>query len=898
MAWVVGIDLGTTHTAVAVADLDTGNARPSVTAWPVPQRVSVSARDARALLPSCLFAPPTAERREGDPAWIVGVHARDRGAEVPGRLVASSKSWLAHAAVDRTAAILPWGVDDREVPRMSPVDAAAALLEHVRLAWDEAHPDAALADQSVVLTVPASFDEVARALTTEATRKAGLRDVRLLEEPQAAFLDWLRLVGEPGLAKLGELEVLVCDIGGGTTDFSLLRVQKQADAPAGVAVTRVAVGEHLLLGGDNVDLALAHHLEPAFVDAAGEHLAPLRFSALVHAARAAKEQLLADGAPPEAPVTLLGQGSRLIGGSRRATLTRAALDTVLAGFLPDVQRGDGPVRARRSGLVSVGLPYASDAAMTRHLAGFLARHARLDVPLGLLFNGGVFHARAFRERVVAATTAVCGVAPVVLEHGDPDLAVARGAAAYGLSLRGLGRRIGGGSPRSYWIGVERDPAGGRRAVCVVPKGSEPGDAHVVEGRAFALTVGRATRFDLFATTGGAHVHDRVGDLTTFSEDDEISVLPPVVTLIQGDPGKEIPVRLSGELSEVGTLQLACVEPEGRGRRYRLDFELRREAERPAASLRPAGEDRRLADARARIDAAFTGTDPRDAKNLVRELERQLGEKGGWPSSLVRPLFDTLIAHLPLRTKSVAHERAFFSLAGFLLRPGFGDPMDALRIKKLEPLWKKGLAHDDQDLWRAYWICWRRIAAGLSEQTQGQLRDTLDPFLEPKTDRPRKKPKGVRAEPFDEVLMLASHLERVPAARREELGKWILERTWTSNDPRLYAAIGRLGARVPAYASAHHCVPARVAEEWLSEVITADFREIPGLAVVAAQLARKTGDRARDVSERARGATLAVLTRNEAAPALLQMVREVVESTDAERREAFGEALPSGLRLIE
>jgi hypothetical protein len=608
--------------------------------------------------------------------------------------------------------------------------------------------------------------------------------------------------------------------------------------------------------------------------------------------------LLADGAPDEVAVTLLGQGSRLVGGARRTTLSRAALHQVLDGFLPPVTAADGPVRARRWGLVAVGLPYATDAAMTRHLAGFLARHARLGVPLGLLFNGGVFHARAFRERIAAATAAVCGVAPIALAHGDPDLAVARGAAAYGLSLRGLGRRIGGGSPRSYWVGVDRDPGGGRRAVCVVPKGSEPGDVHVVEGRAFALTVGRATRFDLFATTGGAQIHDRVGDVATFTEDDDVAVLPPVVTLIQGDPGREIPVRLAGELSEVGTLQLACVEPEGRGRRYRLDFELRREAERPAASLRPAGEDRRLGEARAKVDAAFAADDPRDAKNLVRELERLLGEKSGWSSAIVRPLFDHLVGHLAARTKSPAHERAFFSLAGFLLRPGFGDPMDAIRVRKLEPLWKKGLKHDDGDLWRAYWICWRRIAAGLSEPTQVQLRDTLDPFLAPPSDRPRKKPKGVRAEPFDEVLMLASHLERVPASRREELGRWILERTWTSNDPRLYAALGRLGARVPAYASAHHCVPAKVAEEWLTEVINADFREISGLATVAAQLARKTGDRARDVSERLRQATLVVLERHQAAPALLEMVREVVEASDAERREAFGEALPSGLRMVE
>jgi len=883
--YVVGIDLGTTNTVVAYVDLQS---RRRIEVFPIEQRVAAGVEDRRQLLPSALFA------EEG--SFIVGEYARTRGGEVPGRYVASAKSWLAHPSVDRTAPILPWGVGEEGDPKISPVDASAAVLAHLRAAWDRAHPDAPLHEQDVVLTVPASFDEAARALTVEATKRSGLK-VRLLEEPQAAFLDWARIVGDAGLREITDRDVLVVDVGGGTSDFSLMRVRGDAEGPIGARVDRVAVGDHLLLGGDNIDLALAHLLEPRLSD--GQRLPPARFAQLIVAARAAKEGLLSSDAK-DTTVTLLGGGSKLVGGAKKTTLTREEVERVLDGFFPLVARDERPARAR-AGLVAFGLPYASDPAITRHLAQFASRHGVASKEVALLLNGGAFHAKAIVERVSRAIEALTGVAPRVLKQGDPDLSVARGAAAYGLSLRGEGLRIGGGSARSYWIGLDTDEHGHRRAVCLVPRGAEPGERKIVDRR-FALTLGRTARFDLFASSGSADRHEHVGEVATI-DDETFVLLPPIVTAVGGTAG-EIPVRLEGQLSEVGTLDLECVEiAEQYPRRFRLGFEIRKETDVAPTSLRGRStrgpEDARLREAREKIERAFSKeSEPRDAKSLMRELERILGERASWPTTVVRPLFDVLRQGIPGRKKSLDHERVFFQLAGFLLRPGFGDPLDPQRVAAIVPLWEQKLTFPgEMNGWRAFWIAWRRIAGGLGEPMQLKARDTLDPFLD-ESNKNRKKPKGVRAEPLEEVLFFASSLERVPVQRRVELGAWLLEKTWTSADPHLYAALGRLGARVPAYASVHHVIPSKTAEQWLAEVLEVDWKQLQTAPFAAVQLARMTGDRARDVSEKTRAEVIKRLEAIGARPHWISLVREVVELDDEDRGEVFGEALPPGLRLVE
>ena len=493
--YIVGIDLGTTHTVVAYAPVAKAPghgkrvSQPKTQLFDIPQLIAPGQVAERPLLPSVRYHPAADEIAPGDlqlpwPAGddgatvVVGQWARQLGAQVPGRLVSSAKSWLSHPAVDRLAAILPWGAP-ADVPKVSPVQASASYLAHVRAAWDAAHPKSPLAEQDIVLTVPASFDEAARALTLSAARLAGLPKLRLLEEPQAVFYDWL-LRHRTQLAKAlaHTYLVLVCDVGGGTTDLSLIQVELNNGEPK---LTRIGVGQHLMLGGDNMDLALAHTVESRMTASTqtpgAAPLSASRLAQLMERCRVAKEQLLALDGPAQTQITLLGGGARLIGGSRSVTLTREDVATLLVdGFFPQVDRTEH-AQEGRSGIVAFGLPYARDPAITRHIADFLRQHAHA-MPDTLLLNGGVFRADALVQRLTQ-TLADWRGAPLHLLHNDnPDVAVARGAVAYALAQQGLAPKIGGGSARSYFLLLDeaaKNSAGkvALRGICVLPRGSEP-----------------------------------------------------------------------------------------------------------------------------------------------------------------------------------------------------------------------------------------------------------------------------------------------------------------------------------------------------------------------------------------------------------------------------------------
>jgi molecular chaperone DnaK (HSP70) len=909
----VGIDLGTTHTVVAWAPLD-GSAPPRI--FPIPQLVTTSETAARPLFPSFLYAPIQGEIAAdpwGDAPWIVGELARRRGGEVPGRLVASSKSWLCHRGIDPAAAILPWGAseEDTDLPRISPVDAAARLLAHVGQTWNQAFPDHPLAEQEVILTVPASFDEVARELTLDAAARAGV-PVRLLEEPQAAFYDFMDRAGSEGIEALlaqsdGDALVLVCDVGGGTTDLSLIRVSRSEDPARPFEVARVAVGHHLLLGGDNMDLALAHAIEGRIV-AAQTKLDAARFGQLVLACRAAKEALLGDDAPDEVPVTVLGKGASLLGGSLTARLGRDEAERlVLDGFFPGAPRDATPQRAR-GGLVAAGLPYERDVAVTRHVAHFFARHAPESAgPRALLLNGGVFRAARIASRLTSAIQAWGGPPIETLPLADPDLAVARGAVAYALALAGRGVRIEGGAARGYYVGLDAPKEGGPRpAVCVVPRGAREGIRQIAEGRTFALALGTRVRFDLFASDEAT---SRPGEVVTLDED-RFEALPPVAVAFETSARKAetVKVALEGELTAIGTLDLACVEvdaSEARPRRFRLAFQLREpidEAPPPARSTTLPPRDRRREDAREAILVVFGrgrfDVTPRQVKDLLRDLERLLGERASWTTDLSRDLFDTLVTEAKARRRSAEHERVFWLLAGYCGRPGFGAPGDEDRVARIAPLFAERVIFPQETrIWQQFWIAWRRLAGGLDEPAQTAIRDVLDPLLAPAASR-LKKPKGWKLEAEGDLLDLASSLERVAPTRKSELGGWILERTWTSRDPRLWAVLGRLGARVPTYAGLHHVVSAMVAERWLDHLLREKWDTLPSAPEAAVRLARVTDDRARDVSERARREVERRLAAIGAKEAWIRAVREYVPVEEAERAAFFGEGLPVGLRLLE
>lgn len=546
---VIGIDLGTTNCALAYSSGET------VEVFAIPQLVNPGEERQEPLLPSFLFLdhPP-----------IAGVLARKKGLENAGRLVSSAKSWLSHAGVDRTAAILPPNAPEG-VSKISPVEASSRYLQHLRDAWNKTR--GGFDDRQVLVTVPASFDAVARDLTLKAAADAGYKNVILLEEPQAAFYAWIeRHPDWRARVGVGDL-ILVVDIGGGTADFSLIAVREHSGE---LMLERIAVGDHILLGGDNIDGAIAHHVArelPQKLDA-------IQFHALWQHARAAKEKLLArDNTAKEAPITILGRGTGVVGGTIKTKVTRAAIEKiVLEGFLPAVPITAVPER-RRAGLAEVGLPYASDAAITGHLAHFLKRQEA--TPTHVLFNGGVLHAELIRERILEVINSWFPqpVAPLVGE--DLSHAVARGAAYYGLARQGKGVRIRGGVPRSYYVGIETAmPAvpgfpAPLKALTVAPFGMEEGTGHKIENRTFALTVGEPAQFRFFQSM--TRKDDPPGSLIEDLGED-FEELAPIEVLLPGEAGQSVPVSLEALVTETGVLELWCVARDGR--RWKLEFNVR------------------------------------------------------------------------------------------------------------------------------------------------------------------------------------------------------------------------------------------------------------------------------------------------------------------------------------
>lgn len=896
--FIVGVDLGTSHTAVAFAPLAATHT-PEI--FGVSQLVGAHERAERPLLPSSLYLPldyegsPTASV---DESWVVGEYARSRGLELTGRLITSAKSWLCHASVDREAAILPWGSELPEAVKLSPVRASARILAVVEAAWNKQHPGAPLARQQVVLTVPASFDQGARQLTVRAAERVGLGP-RLLEEPQAAFYDYLAQHGTDRLQKLLRekaaeqgLHVLVCDVGGGTTDLSLLRVHL---VDGRIAVDRCAVGRHLLLGGDNIDHALAHAVETRLE--LPERLEPALFAQLVQQCRRAKEVLLGAQPPEQHRVTLVRPGSALVGSALAFDLERERVRQIaIEGFFPRVELSE-PVARRGGGLMTFGLPYERDPAITRHVANFVARHVGKGAAVdALLVNGGVFHAPEILARLAEVVGCFFEQPLIVLEHSDPDLAVARGAAVFGQALHGHGLRIGGGSAHGYYLGLGAQ--GDRRLLCVVPRGAKEAERHATQNP-LLLKLGRAVRFELFASdSAGPHAPGTVVE----PNDEEFEALPQVVAEFTGDAAGEIGVHVEGELTPVGTLDLECVENPPGTRRFQLAFELRGQ-EAPAPRSKRA-ENIRATTPMAEADEAVArvfgkgrkDVKEREVKDLVRELERILGARDTWSAEVARALFDVIAPKHKARRRSLDHERVYFMTIGFCLRPGFGYLLDQQRVALVWPLFSQGLTFGTESRsWQQFFICWRRIAGGLNEAQQSTICDLVEPFIAPE-DAKLKRPKGFKPGAPEEMLELLSRLERLPIERRVRFARWLLERTWTSRDPRLWGALGRVAARVTAYASVHHVLPPKYAEEFLDHLLRERWDELKSAPYAATLMARRTDDRARDISESVRRDVLKRLEKLDVRQDWITCVRDVVPTGDRDRAEFLGEELPVGLEL--
>ncbi len=902
--YLVGIDLGTTNTACAWVDTRAGR---QIHVFDVPQLVAPGQVAPRATLPSFVYLAGTHDVPAGslDLPWAagrefcVGWLAREQGARVPGRLVASSKSWLCHGGVDRTAAILPWG-GGTDVPKISPVDAAARVLAHLRDAWDASFPEP-LAAQEIVLTVPASFDEVARELTVEAARAAGLAEAVLLEEPQAAFYAWLVGHERDWRERVAALPlVLVVDVGGGTTDLSLITSRQGRGE---LALERVAVGEHLLLGGDNMDIALARGLEARLVP--DGQLDPMRFHGLVSQCRSAKEALLGAGAGETARITVAGRGGGVIGGARSADLTRAEVEqTVLDGFFPAVPADARPRRASGAGLREWGLPFAADAEITRQVADFLSRQREaagqperaLVRPDALLFNGGACEPPAVRARIAEVIGSWHapdgGWKPVILEGESLQLAVARGAAYFGLVRRGLGVRIGSGAARSYYLGL-----GDESALCLVPRGMEEGETAAIEGHDLELLTNRPVAFPLFTATDRSG--EQAGDLVAVGGA-ALGQLPPIRTVLRFGRKLEeraLPVQLEAQLTEIGTLALWC-RSRTTDHRWRLEFRLRDTVGAEAPSPQAAGalvvDAGRVAAAAALLRAAFEGTD--DPVTLSRRLEDALdAARDAWPLPAIRALWDVLWTYEKARGRGPDHEARWLNLAGFLLRPGFGDAGDEIRVNRLWRVLGEDLRHGRATQCRAeWWNLWKRVAGGLNARQQQHLLQLVSPAL-----LRRGKPRGPRPGPQEmrEMWQAVGSCERLSSSARAELAEQLAAEAarGRTTEQELWA-LARLGARVPVYGPLNCVVPRERATAIAERLLACAWPREEAYGFALAQVARASGDRERDLDPALRERVAGRLEPLADGVHLARVVREPVALEAREEARLLDESLPAGLRL--
>jgi len=928
MRYLVGIDLGTTNSALAYIDL---NHRPrtgalGVKTFGIPQLVAGGHVADRQLLPSFLYLPGPHDLPPGsvalpwnpDAADAIGEFARNHGAKIPGRLVSSAKSWLCHPGVDRAAPLLPWAALP-EVTRLSPLEVSARYLKHMVDGWNHVFGEAGdkLEDQTVVLTVPASFDDVARNLTVQAAQQAGLKNITLLEEPQAAFYCWLGLspINEVTRMRPG-MRCVVVDVGGGTSDFSLIRA---AEENGELAFIRDSVGEHLLLGGDNMDLALARHAETKLPS--GTKLDAAQFGMLVQAYRGAKEQLLEPNGPPSMSVAIQGRGRSVIGGSLHMSITPDEVKrAIFDGFFPQVERTAEPGRSARAGLQEMGLPYVGDPAVTKHLAAFLNKQLPDgEVPDAILFNGGVFQPSILRDRLIDVMRPWYDRPgqpwqPLLLANPSLNLAVAWGAVYFGWLKHSGGKRIGGGIPRSYYIGVDAqttDSEGKRNVLCVVPRRLEEGEQIDLPKPVLELALGQPAMFPLYTST--VRGDDKPGDLLAVSPE-QLLQLPPLHTILRGGKragAKRVPVTLAARCTEIGTLELWCVSREG-DNRWRLEFNVRDIVKDSSDGERQPGEEG-VTDVwpEAQVQAAatvvrqvYTSADAQAVRDINKNLEAALdASRSEWPTGLCRRLWEFVEETAGDRARSAQHLQRWYHLAGFCLRPGFGDSLDRYRI---EQLWKQiaspfkagqGIAAGQAEGGADYWIMWRRLAGGLNQSYQQTLFNRLKPILLPAKGKQVVKP---GANEYAEMWRAAAAMERLDVKLKQQLGETLLKQASRSPVPT-YAFWGltRLGARVLLYGPMNTILHPNTVEHWLDQLLEftpGNDSERNAWAFCLSQLARMSGQRALDVDDDHRQRVLNVLRPLTIPAAWVKMVEEVVVMEGAERSQMFGDSLPIGLRL--
>ncbi len=986
--YVVGIDLGTTNCAVAF--MDTHSSKRLLEIFRIEQMVDFQTSQFSDTLPSFHYELTSSESSQinsrfqfldGEHVSVVGAFARQRGVQMPGRCIASAKSWLCHSLVDRTSNLLPWSADDG-VQLLSPVQASRRYVEHIRRMWDRDHPGEPLAQQDVIVTLPASFDEVARRLTIQAAAEAGLPNVILIEEPQAAFYAWLvrhqdtwTQCMHPGQS------ILVCDIGGGTTDFTLIRVvETKPSAPTSHATSpnldpntgesleaidlsqsvgeslqatfglhRVAVGEHLMLGGDNLDLALARSLEQQLLaDSPGQdRLRPRQWDALKAQCRAAKETLLGQKPPAVYKMSLPGSGSKLIENTRTLSIELEwARKLLVDGFFGRVGLHERPDKAGE-GFQEFGLPYAADPNVNKHLAAFLWEHRwagrdeqaheqltdqQAARPDWVLFNGGVLESTQIRQAILdqIATWFQSGAPagsnqgvedawkPGVLEGNRLDLAVAQGAAYFGQVRRGEGVRIDARLARAYYLLIEQSPP---RAMCVMPANAMPLDRFRLDDHPFHLMVGQPVQFPLFHSSTNL-IHE-IGQIVPV-DIESMTAMPPIRTVLEMGNRKlqqSVPVVLESELSEIGTLAMNLVvaqppesEPVTKNQdpktSWKLEFDVRMSTSANASSSsQQTGwiETAQSTQVEAAIEAMeqVFGDSPSILPKLgVTYLTDKIGiARRDWNPTLLREMWRYLVDHQAYRKISAEHESRWLNMVGWCLRPGFGLAADDWRVNSTWRSVHNKLLHRTITNASETIVLWRRIAGGF---TPGQQRALFQdcwarvrPVLAGGT---QSQSSNTNVE--IELMRLIGSLEWLSSDEKSTVAEQILQsfgrkKLEAVHGPLLWT-LGRLGSRTPVYATLQQVVSASRVQSWVEKLLKLDETWIAKNAGMVSlclmQMTRRTDDRYRDVPSSLRERVAARLTQLSSPALHIDLILRGGGLDQASEDSIVGESLPLGFRL--
>ncbi|MDW1811873.1 molecular chaperone DnaK, partial [Vibrio sp. Vb2362] len=711
--------------------------------------------------------------------------------------------------------------------------------------------------------------------------------------------------------------ILVCDVGGGTTDLSLIEASFSSQDE--LALDRIGVGEHLMLGGDNLDLALAHLAESRFNQS--KKLTAASLTKLIQQTRKAKENLLSSSAPEEVKITMLGSGSKLLGGTKSIGLSKQEVHQIaLDGFFPLSDFSEVPDK-RRSAVVEFGLPYVADPAVSKHVAEFLTQHQQVAraalrieddkqnaIPVGLLLNGGVFNSELVTERVTTLLSDWRGAPVTVLDNPHPDWSVALGAVAFGKARRGAQLKIGGGAARSYFLHLQEKNKMGK-ALCLLAKGTEEGHEIRLSGRRFSLTLGEPVRFNLLTST-----HDTLTNNTAIQngvmvdvDPDLFAPLPPYITTLEGEGAElqanqkeRVEVQLACQLTEVGTLMMECVSAEDDSKRWELEFEVRNKQtdDSEQVKLHP-----KLNECKELIARLYSGNkksaESKEIKTLVKDLEKKLGKRDEWDFTTLRQLFDTFAQGRKRRRRSEQHEKNWLRLAGFALRPGFGDPTDSWRIEQVWGLYQQNIQFKNHQGWTDWWVFWRRIAGGLSQEQQETILADIAKYLHPGAMKNPQSAKAAQDMGYESMVRLSASLEHLEVEDKVLLATWFLSKAINHNqfEQAHWWAMGRLASRTPLYGSQHNVVPREQAEQWLPKLLEQNWQKEPMIAFAAVMICRKTGDRLFDISDDYREQVLAKLKQSKVPESWISLVEEVKELSESESKRIFGDALPSGLTLV-